>query len=57
MADRVDIDPPVAAGLELMCGRTEDEHLALRFVEAGFVDRHVEVDGWGRCGLGHSGGW
>src|SRR5918994_5814931 len=43
VADGVDVDPPVAAGLELMLGRTEGEHLALRFVEAGFVDRHVEV--------------
>ena len=34
---------PVAAGLELVLGRTEGEHLALRFVEAGFVDRHIEV--------------
>jgi hypothetical protein len=40
-----------------MPGRTEGEHLALRFVEAGFVDRHVEVALLGTVGLGHSGGW
>ena len=43
---------PVAAGLELVLGRTEGEHLALRFVEAGFVDRHVEVELLGTVRVG-----
>jgi hypothetical protein len=44
--------PASCAGLELPLGRTAGKHLALRFVEAGFVDRHVEVEL-----LGTVGGW
>ena len=57
MADGVDVHPPVAAGLELRLGRTEGEHLALRFVEPGLVD----VTSRWNCGDGPGratpGGW
>ena len=44
MADGVDVHPPVAAGLQLVPARSEDEHLLLGLVELGLLDRDVEVE-------------